>query len=573
MHGSTLNAEQQRAVESGDGPMLIVAGPGTGKTKTLTARIAYLVASKGVRPEQILALTFTNKAAQEMRERVQLALGKRTARQPQIATFHALCNELLGGELSFVTEPERLQVIKKLARTAQHKPYSARELGLLISRAKNGADDDPELAKLVQSYDKALAELNKLDFDDLLLRLRDSLKHDPAIRQAVQARHKYILVDEFQDTNVLQYELLQLLRSNDNLFVIGDPLQSIYGFRGASGSIFDNFRADFPDTTEITLHTNYRSAPEIVRLSNAVFAQAPQLQPATPVAGSVRAVQVLNEYSEAAWVLAEIQKAIGGGDLLKVVSDDDRSEQRTLRDFAILYRSRSAGRVVQKAVQDSGLPYQIVGDGSPYDHPQVQAIIALLRASLTSEQPAHEGFSETEWRAVLNLITQAEQASPHGLAERIVQVLGFESSTTLQQFLGSLVRFANVAAAVHYFDELAGQQFYDPRADAVTLLTIHASKGLEFPHVFLVGTEDDILPHKNANAAEEQRLFYVAITRAKHRLDILHAKYRAGRAAQLSQFARAIADTRLPKTIDPNLDTDQRRAATRAIKRSQQSLF
>ncbi len=563
---ATLNAEQQQAVEAVDGPVLIIAGPGTGKTKTLAARIVHLLESGAARPEQILALTFTKKAAEEMQSRV-------PKKGVHVTTFHALCHELLGGELDFVSEPARLQLIKKLPKPAQFKGLATRELSLLISRFKNMAEDDAELAKLTKAYDAALQEMGQVDFDDLLVQARDMLRQDATKRKETQAHYTHILVDEFQDTNRLQYELLLLLRGNDNLFVIGDPLQSIYGFRGASGNIFEQFLADFPRTQKIALHVNYRSAPEIVRLSNALFADTNQLKPHATNMGSVRAVQVLNEFSEASWVLAEIQKAIGGGDFLRAVSDDDRAAQHTLKDFAILYRSRAVAKTIQNAVQESGLPYQIVGDGSPYEQPQVQAIIALMRACLDGEQPTHEGFRDAEWHALLELIAQREQVSPQALAERISTMLGFEPSLALQQFTGSLVRFATLAEAIAHLDAIAQQNFYDPTADAIALLTIHASKGLEFSHVFIMGAEEGVLPHANTDLAEEKRLFYVAVTRAKQRLEILHTKNRGGQRGTLSRFAAELPETVLPKIVDPNLVADQRRAQKRAIKRSQQSLF
>jgi DNA helicase II / ATP-dependent DNA helicase PcrA len=613
-----LNQAQAKAAQIMRGPVLIIAGPGTGKTKTLTAHIVHLIQSGEAKPEQILALTFTKKAAEEMRNRVQAMLAKfgvpsderaasfdggnstgaepegddrdlrlgrhRPARErfpaakeglshPKIATFHALCHELLGGEFEFVPEPLRLQIIKKLSKPPELKTLPTREVALLISRAKNLAHESPELAKLTKAYDDALAEQNLIDFDDLLVRTRELLEQDESKRAAVQKAYTHILVDEFQDTNLLQYELLKLMRGTDNLFVIGDPNQSIYGFRGASGGIFEEFTCDFPNASVVPLQVNYRSAPEVVRMANHIFAEAPDLAPHAEASGRVRAVRVLNEYSEANWVLAEVQKAIGGGDMLKAVSDDDRAVHRTLADFAVLYRNRSAAKTFQKVLADSGLPYQVVGDGSPYDQPQVQALLALLRSAHTGKEPQLEGYSAAEIRAIHQMLQDAPQASPAAAAEQLVGKLGFEPDANLQQFLNSLVRFADLPAALKYFDDIAEQGFYDPAADAITLLTIHASKGLEFSHVFLLGAEEGILPHTKADTSEEKRLFYVAVTRAKHNLDVLHATHRGGQAAAPSRFVEALGPHIIPKTTDPNLAADIRRVQQRAAKRSQQSLF
>jgi DNA helicase II / ATP-dependent DNA helicase PcrA len=534
---SNLNQGQRRAVEATDGPLVIIAGPGTGKTKTLTARILYLLESGKAEPGEVLALTFTKKAAQEMVERVGV-------KGPTICTFHALCHQLLGGEVTFVEEAERLAIIKALPRPAGLKGLSVRELGLLVSRAKNLADDTPAVATLTAAYSSELEHRGLLDFDDLLLKTRELLQAEPAKRPA----YRYILVDEFQDTNRLQYELLQLLRSNDNLFVIGDPNQSIYAFRGASGSIFEQFVHDFPTAARITLTVNYRSAKAVVALSNHLFADTPQLEAYSDSPGQVRAIEVLNEYSEANWIVSEIEQAIGGADMLQASAGEAR---RSLRDFAILYRSRRVATVVQKSIADSGLPYQVVGEGSPYERPDVQQVIAMLRAS--------------DEHSPLKL-------APADAAQHLADQAGLDSRE-VHQFASTLVRFSSVPEALEHIDAIADQHFYDPSAEVITLLTIHAAKGLEFSHVFIVGAEEGILPHAKANEAEEKRLFYVAITRAKDQLDIMHCTKRGGESATVSHFVSTLPNTALTRLRDPGLEGDKRRAQKRHAKRAQTSLF
>ncbi|HEY5805938.1 MAG TPA: ATP-dependent helicase [Candidatus Saccharimonadales bacterium] len=566
-----LNNEQRKAAEAGDGPVLIVAGPGTGKTKTLTARIAGLIHTGRARPEQILALTFTKKAAEEMQKRVGvLAPGG----EPRIATFHALCNELLGSGASFVGEAERAQIIKSLPRPKALKDVGARELGLIISRAKNSPQiEDPDIAKLVRAYNKALASQNLRDFDDLLLGAYELLKENEEAREIAQKRYRYVLVDEFQDTNHLQYAILKMLMGHDNIFVIGDPNQSIYGFRGAGSGIFDEFKTDFPDHTEITLTINYRSVPQIVQLSNALFRDAPGLTPHSEDSGLARAVQVLNEYGEAEWVLKEIQRGIGGADLLGAVSDDVRTQHRRLSDFAVLYRSRPAAVVLQKMLADSGLPYQVVGDGSPYDQPHIQAIIALLRAGIRHEPIKLEGYGSAEHRLLEEELAKAKAAVPSVLVEKIIQILDIAPSSDLQQFAGTVTRFKEVASVFHYFDEIAERGFYDAAADAITLLTIHASKGLEFPYVFLIGAEEGVLPSVRGDDVEEKRLFYVAATRARERLEITHARNRGGQKAQESRFLQDLPPDVLQRHVDPDIENQIRRIAKRVAKNSQTSLF
>jgi superfamily I DNA/RNA helicase len=566
-----LNIEQRGAATAPDGPALIMAGPGTGKTKTLTSRIAYLLASGAAQPAHIVALTFTKKAAQEMRERA-VALTPAAA-ETTIATFHALCFEILGGEPAFISDIQRLHIIKSLAKPAALKGVTTRELGLLISRSKNMADDNPHVAALATAYDVALAAQGLIDFDDLLVRTHRLLAGDPTVRAQLQDRYRYILVDEFQDTNRLQYELLALLRGTDNLFVIGDPNQSIYGFRGASGSIFKQFMQDFPAHTAITLTVNYRSAPEIVQVANNIFATDTLLTAQGAVTGRVRAVQVLNEYSEANWILQEINAAIGGADMNSAVSNDDRGSHRTLRDFAVIYRSRSAAGAVQKAIEASGLPYQVVGEGSPYEQPQVQTIIALLRSTVSMQDTVMDNFSAPEITAIHELLSRSDAAAPSKLVERLADILGFDMSPSIQQFIATLVRFKNVAAAIAYIDRVSETGFYDPDADAVTLLTIHASKGLEFPYVFVVGAEEGLLPYARADEDEERRLFYVAATRAREVLDITYTLSRAAKPAAASRFVLALDSHVLPRVLDPMLAADKQRAKKRAAKRSQQSLF
>jgi superfamily I DNA/RNA helicase len=576
-----LNSQQKQAVEAEDGPLLIVAGPGTGKTKTLTARISHLLETGKAQPQEILTLTFTKKAAEELQKRLlnhnisDLELGPQKV---NVATFHGVCFDILGlneKTQQFATNVQRLQVIKGLNKTKGFKGVSARELGLLISRAKNTVDPDENIAKMVDAYNQVLAEQGLLDFDDLLQNTYQLLKTNAQKRGEVAARYKYILVDEFQDTNRLQYEILrQLLQNHQNVFVIGDPQQSIYGFRGAHGGIFDQFKTDFPGHKQIALTINYRSVPQVVNLSNAIFREDINLEPASKETGTVRAVEVLNEFSEAAWVLKEIQQAIGGGDLQLAVSDDKREDHYKLNDFAVLYRSRRAAAVLKTVLEESGLPYQVVGDGSPYDQPEVQAVIALMRAALQGEVPEVEGFTKAERHQLAETLAGYEQIPPADFAEHCIEILGLDLDRNLQQLLSVLVKHKTLSQALEYFERIAEQGFYDPSADAISLLTIHAAKGLEFPQVFLIGAEEGILPGgRTSDKDEERRLFYVAVTRAKNRLDILHTQKRGAQNSKVSSFVADLPTSVLKRLIDPDIQDQIRRIAKRVAKRSQQSLF
>jgi superfamily I DNA/RNA helicase len=579
-----LNEQQRRAVEAEDGPVLIVAGPGTGKTKTLTARIAHLLTT-GVAPGEITALTFTNKAAKEMRERVMGLLGHKQT-LPRIATFHALGHEFLSQQtdepLRFVGEAERLAIIRALPKSTELKALSSRELAGRISRSKNSLSlKTDDLAKLVARYNKALVEKGWHDFDDLLAQTYQLLSDDMAIRQAVAKTCRYLLVDEFQDTNELQYQLLRLIRGSDNLFIIGDPLQSIYGFRGASGGIFQRFKIDFPAAQEITLTTNYRSAPEIIALSNAVFPDAPELRAYQKQSGRVQAVQVLNDFSEANWIVSEIDQHLGGTDMLKSHStDDSRAQIRQFSDYAVLYRTHRVAKVLEQKMADSGIPYQVVGDDSPYEQPLIKTILQTLRFLAEGEAPSVKGVSPSQLETLLGDVDMGQPLSR--LVEAIIRKLGLDQEGThqrLSQFMSTLVHFdaKPLADYLKHIDDIAEQGFYDAGAEAVTLLTIHAAKGLEFTHVFLVGAEEGLLPFmrkdKPTDVEEERRLFYVAVTRAQQQLDILYTKSRGSGPAELSRFVRGISGDILPRLTDPAMASQQKRQHKRRLKRAQQTLF
>ncbi len=568
---SELNEQQCEAVEQTNGPLLIVAGPGTGKTKTLVARIVHLIESEAAKPGEILALTFTNKAAAEMRERVAAVIHGEV---PNVTTFHALCYQLLGGKLQFVSELERAMIIKQLRKSAELKTMSAQELGLEISRLKNGASGDEAAAKLLASYNEALEERGLCDFDDLLLKTRELLT-----KEKPKLPYKYILVDEFQDTNALQYELLQLLRTNDNVCVIGDPLQSIYGFRGADSTMFERFAADFPKAQRVTLSINYRSVLEVVRLTNAVFPDSPQLEAHTENTGEVKAVEVLNEYSEASWIVDTIERSIGGSSFLKSHEIDyvHHDAIHTFKDFAVIYRTHRVGKTTQKMLAESGIPFQVVGEGSFYERPAIWATIQIMRYVAGTETElgsltALKKLSQIQRNKLLETLDTSQKVSE--LASNIMQTFGFDA-TDRAQFISSLVRFDGLGLAnyLRYIDELLATNFYDPNADAVTLTTIHAAKGLEFEHIFLIAAEEGILPHERSELEEERRLFYVAGSRAKQKLDILHARNRGGKPAKLSRFIKDIESSTLVCVQDKDMATQQKRIAKRMAKRNQGTLF
>jgi superfamily I DNA/RNA helicase len=577
-----LNDEQRLAVLAGEGPVTVIAGPGTGKTKTLTARIAHLIDSQKARPEEIVALTFTNKAAREILSRITSERDDNaTGSKPVITTFHGLAYRWLDtaemGEL--VSEQERNEILRSLKKVAANT--TVRDLSLLISRAKNQLQplQDVASANMVAAYNAELAVRNTYDFDDLLLQF-----HAAILQGKCMPHYRYVLVDEFQDTNDLQYELLKSLKSN-NLFVIGDPLQSIYGFRGASAAVFDRFRADWPETTEITLTTNYRSVPQVVKVAAAIFPDALALRAHRQGSGKICALEVLNEYGEADWIVNEIERQVGGSDMLRSSQHHATDQQRTFRDFAIIYRTHAVAKTIQRTLEASGIPYQIAGEGSPYSQPHVTAVtdtLAYLAGQGTA--PAVKGYSPQQIETLLDpLKIKTEQPSLTLLVSRIIDLLGLATekhAASLRQFSNTLVPFDGkpIEEYLNHLRQIAEQEYYDPNADAVTLLTIHAAKGLEFSRVFLAAAEEGALPHarpgENAtNQEEEQRLFYVAVTRARDELYILHARNRAGKPRQLSRFVASLPKGAIEHEIDPTLAEQKRRIERHRQKRAQASLF
>lgn len=359
MNFPDLSAKQRKIVKNSDGVIIVNAGPGTGKTKTLTSRVAYLINHQQIDPQNILTLTFTQRAALEMKERLSLMLGNNL---PTITTFHGLAFQILTNldqEIKIIPQEEQDILLKKIIKESKSK-ISHRKLSLAITRSKNNSGINElgqDIKKMLTVYNEQLAACKLLDFDDLLLRVHELLKSDNNLREEMQKLYQYVLIDEFQDTNDLQYQIIKLiLKESPNFFVIGDPCQSIYHFRGGSPKIFDRLKEDFPKVSEEALQINYRSCQNIVYISNLLFPQVVNLRPVSKLSGKVQIVQTLNEYSEADWIVNFINQKIGGVDLL---SASDQG-QTTFDDFAIIYRTHHLVKVLEKRFEESGMPYQII---------------------------------------------------------------------------------------------------------------------------------------------------------------------------------------------------------------------
>ena len=559
-----LNPEQRDAVTAAEPVVAVVAGPGTGKTKTLVARIAWLVEEQGVRPEEITAVTFTKQAAGEMRQRLEARLGgKRAVARMHIGTFHALCLELLG-DVRLLGRGEALEIAGEVLRERESKG-NAKNLLQAVSRVKNGAAFERAGldAGLYEAYDARLKALGALDFDDLLT---EALKLDTTGRRAF----RHLLVDEFQDINDAQYSLVRAWsRGGKSLFVIGDPDQSIYGFRGASGRCFRRLAEDVPGTREIRLVTNYRSTPEVLSAALPVIGQNPggprRILPFRPSGPAVRLVRAADEFSEGIFIAKEIGRMTGGVDMLDAQALDHEREARAFSDITVLCRTHHQLELIEKCLRHDDIPCVVGGRGDFLEADEVRGALAFLHAL---QAPGDAASLETAlrllWDCPMELIHLAQRACAKQTAfdcealretvrgygpleawldqaEAWLPLVGREKPWKLverweAEYGGTpaLERLRNTAvfhgSLTELWDTIAlGQDADVNRAagkgwesGAVRLMTLHASKGLEFPAVFVAGVQAGTLPQESqghpADLEEERRLLYVGMTRAREEL-------------------------------------------------------
>lgn len=603
-----LNDEQARAVTHGDGPLLILAGAGSGKTKTLTHRIAYLIGEVKVFPSRILAVTFTNKAAKEMRQRLAKLLDEEADNRqfmPWMGTFHSICVRILrmdgasiGLDKRFLIydTDDQVSLMKQImkARGLTDKDIKPRAVLSVISNAKNemrSAEDfsmsargprEQKIAELFFAYEKALKEAAALDFDDLLTKTVELLQNSPEIRQKWQRQFEYILIDEYQDTNAVQYALITLLvNKRRNLCVVGDDAQSIYSFRGADYTNILNFERDFPGTTVVKLEQNYRSTGAILDLANSLIQHNihrtdKNLWTANGDGIDPKLWQLYSESEEALAIANEIQAQIANG--------------RQYGDVAVLYRTNAQSYAIERALRQSYIPYKIVGGLRFLDRAVVKDVLAYLRLlyqpsdrvsflrivnvpkrgigtvsvakfldwndaarrDIGSGLLAVEEADNLTARAkrpllelgkILKELQQEIDGSPAELIEKIIKRTGYgdfindgtPQAEERMENIGVLLAEAKAYVDVPAFlEEMALMSSADTAAEQqVTLMTLHAAKGLEFPVVFLAGLEEGILPHarvfdsgKADDIEEERRLCYVGVTRAREELFVSCASSR-----------------------------------------------
>ena len=559
-----LNPAQQKAVQCTETPLIIVAGPGTGKTRTLTHRIAYLITQKNVDPAHILAITFTNKAAEEMAGRLKNLLGADQVERMVIKTFHAFGAMLLHEAGQHIGLPPNFAICSEQEQQALLKQcypkWSSRDLNRSlddISAAKNQLlmpdAVDPPLAEIYQTYQQALQDKGMVDFDDLILKPAQLLATQPDLQAAYQQRFRWISIDEFQDVNLAQYRLLQLLAGADsNICLIGDPDQAIYGFRGADRSLFWQFQADFPQAQVLHLSQNYRSTQLILDASSQIIGKdltTTRVKIWSDFVDKTRieVYHAATDKAEAEHAVHEIEKMVGGVSYFSIDSErvtDDGLAGLTFADFAVLYRLNAQSQPFIEAFQRSGIPYQTIGLTPLVEQKEVRLVLACLWvlcnptitfpleqiASKKQAQVVQSFLAGIEDRATAPVSALIEQIQ-HFLADQSMLPLDEKSSERWQQLRRRAVPFENHLG--EFLESMALQKetdLYDPRAGRVTLMTLHAAKGLEFPVVFIAGCEEGLLPYqvegKRFDPEEERRLFYVGMTRAQRKLILTHARSR-----------------------------------------------
>ena len=643
---SILNPEQQKAVETIDGPLLVLAGAGTGKTRVITYRIAYMI-EKGIDPEKILGVTFTNKAAKEMKERLSKIVDGSNANKVFLGTFHSFCARFLRKEISVLgymnnfticDDSDQKGIIKQvMAEMDIHKDHiNPADVLNFISNTKSAMLQPyeteifnntlaPLFPELYRNYNKMLKNQNMVDFDDLLLLTVNILDEFEDIREEYRDKYKYLLVDEYQDTNTLQFSLLdRLSEKHKNICVVGDDDQSIYGWRGAKIENILNFPSYFPGAKTIKLEQNYRSTNNILNAANEIIScnssrHDKQLWSDCGDGDPIKIIIADNEIQEASFIADAIIDSVG--------------ISYSYNDIVILYRSNHLSRLIEDAMRNSKIPYRIIGSKSFYDRKEIRDAAAYLKLIINkfddqslqrilscpprgigskaieklremqrvsylpmTDLIIHEDFlskvsskASTSADALIETITKYRQIFTNHeqplseIAKDYLNEIGYikgllrmyknrdeaekryenvqELFNALHQYennygsSGTLLEFLELYSLADSNDKEEKDSDND---DAVTLMTVHAAKGLEFKTVFIIAAEEGIFPNERAmndnSSEEERRLFYVAVTRAKERLIITRAKQRTQFGKKTNRTLRSRFLTEIPEdlTIEKN---------------------
>ncbi|HZO49106.1 MAG TPA: UvrD-helicase domain-containing protein [Gaiellaceae bacterium] len=609
-HLVDLNEAQREAVLHTEGPLLVVAGAGSGKTRVLTHRVAHLIRACGVKPNEILAITFTNKAAGEMRERLERMLG-RTARAIWILTFHAACGRIFRAEaqrlgyrstFTIYDQADQVRLVKACLEELGRDPkrFTPRGIHAQISNAKNRlVSSEAYMARVSSFYDQTVAEVyqlyqrrlfgsNAVDFDDLLMLTVDVLERFPEALERWQKAFRYVLVDEYQDTNHAQYRLLQLLAGRHrNVFAVGDPDQSIYGFRGAEISNILDFERDFPGARVIALEQNYRSRNAILRAANAMIEHNRERKPKRLFSelgdgDPVQVIEVEDEHAEARFVAAEIARLV--------------EEGRSGSEIAVFYRTNAQSRVLEDVLVRQDVPYQVIGGPRFYERAEIKDAVAYLNVLVNPADAVsllrianrpRRGLGDTSlqrlvatadahgislWEAMADpdaaglgtaaaravrgfrslmegLMAAAHELELDELVEAVLDRTGTIEAYEAERTIEARGRIENLQELVGVAREYRAQTEEPSLADflqsisltsdqdelrdergVVTLMTLHNAKGLEFRAVFMIGMEEGIFPHSRSieeqGVEEERRLCYVGMTRAMEQLTLTHAMAR-----------------------------------------------
>jgi len=546
---STLNPNQLQAVQHGQGPAMIIAGPGTGKTRVLTCRIVHLIQHLHIAPEHVLAVTFTNKAAQEMQTRLSDMLDTQTVQGLTVCTFHALgytiLREQLGDDWVIIEQEDKERVLRKHGCSRQE----TRETVQAITEAKQQLIlpqqmTDERLAQIYWDYQNALSDQGLLDLDDLIFRSTRLLQENPQIAQTYRDRFAWIMIDEYQDVNYAQYQMVRALcpGQDANLCVIGDPNQAIYGFRGADVKFIQRFQEDWPKARHYQLQTSYRCPQSILEASQQVVkAKANSLLSGLPSEVKLQMVEQRTDRSEAEFVARRIEQMIGGLRFFSMDSDISDGQQRrgisSLSDFAVLCRTSAQMAVLEKAFFDHSIPFQRVGQDPFFRQAPVASILNLAKSSL---QPGNTLLRERLNADTLvdlsgQMPTLTATMPPDQAMRRVIDSClpqNDNQAPALKELLALCTDFkGTLQAFLHWADLATGIDTYRAQTEEVTLMTLHASKGLEFACVFIVGCEDGLLPYslfsdRLSDPDEERRLLYVGMTRAQRYLYLSWARSR-----------------------------------------------
>ncbi|MFA5967388.1 MAG: UvrD-helicase domain-containing protein [Patescibacteria group bacterium] len=603
-----LNPEQIKAVQATEGPVLILAGAGSGKTKTLTSRVAYLVQTKKATPSEILAVTFTNKAAGEMKQRIMHLLKLKSDKAFHISTFHSLCSRILRADIQHIGRNQNFTILDTDEQTTAVK-QAMNDLNVdtqkfapgavlnYISSAKSeliNAEEYPEMAygyfqkvvaKVYPRYQEIILANNSLDFDDLLMQTVVLFRNNPDVLKKYQTKFKYIMVDEYQDTNTAQYQLTKLLaEKHKNLFVVGDDWQSIYSWRGANYRNILNFHKDYPKAKTIKLEENYRSTQNLLNSAAAVISanknrSEKELWTKNGEGEPITIKQVFNEEMEGKYIIQEI---------LQRKSADPKLD---FNDFVILYRTNAQSRALEEAFLQQNIPYRIIGGTRFYDRKEIKDVLAFMKVINNPQDDLSlkriinlppRGVGEKTWEELVKYATVHNQPTSEILldvpvgakAQAELRKLGqvFTEARSGKRVLSKLfdyllektgylvwlndktiegeTRIENVRelkSVIEKYDildiKIALPLFleevsliqdidrYDADENAVSLMTLHSAKGLEFDYVFIAGMEENLFPHSRSildeeELEEERRLCYVGMTRAKKKLYLIYTVQR-----------------------------------------------